>query len=65
MNIWFNGACTNAASVSGYNAGTLLGWGVYTTIGIWDGWSFALNLQLRRLRRDAGRAEVPLAAGDD
>lgn len=40
-------------------AGLLSGWGVFTTMRIYDGQPFAFERHWKRLRADAGRIEVP------
>ena len=42
-------------------AGTLLGLGVFTTIGVWHGRAFALNRHFARLRRDAAHFDLEIS----
>jgi branched-subunit amino acid aminotransferase/4-amino-4-deoxychorismate lyase len=60
--LWFNGQFLRGedAHVCASSAGTLLGWGVFTTIGVWNGQPFALPQHLRRLRHDAARVSLEL-----
>jgi len=61
MTIWLNGEWQNEQ----LSTGALSGWGVFTTLGVWSGKAFAIDEHLARLRRDAGRAHVPLDCDDD
>lgn len=62
MQIWLNGRLEESgeAHVGAASAGSMLGWGVFTTIGVWRRRPFAIERHLARLRRDAARADVPL-----
>ncbi len=53
--IWLNGEFHDEddAKIAASSAGNLLGWGVFTTVGIWSARPFALRLHLTRLRHDA------------
>lgn len=66
MTYWFdarNGrADTRSTPVS---AGALLGWGVFTTLGIWQRRPFAIDRHLARLRRDAARTRIVLDCTDE
>jgi branched-chain amino acid aminotransferase len=66
MLLWLNGEFKDAAeaTISAASAGFLSGWGVFTTIGVWAGRSFAFERHLARLRRDAARADVPITYDD-
>jgi branched-chain amino acid aminotransferase len=67
MMIWINGELRDAAAatVDASSAGLLLGWGVFTTVGVWEGRPFLLARHLARLRRDAGRMDVAVDFDDD
>ncbi len=66
MRIWLNGKFQDAdsARVGASSAGLMLGWGVFTTIGVWHRRPFALDRHLARLRRDARRAHLDLNIDD-
>ena len=59
---WMNGALLpeNAATLLANGAASLLGWGVFTTIGVFDFQPFALPLHVARLRRDAEKTRLVL-----
>ena len=42
--------------------GLINGWGLFTTLRVFDGWPFAFERHWRRLQRDSQRTHVPLAA---
>ena len=64
--IWLNGELlSDDASIAATSAGTLLGWGVFTTIGVWNGRPFALDLHLQRLRHDAAKAQIEYSINDE
>ncbi len=67
MVFWLNGEWVPAqqAMLPCAAAGTLLGWGCFTTAGVWNGQVFALDRHLARLRRDAGRLDVTVNYADD
>ena len=56
--LWFNGQFGEDFSIQATSAGALLGWGVFTTIGVWNAQPFALDQHLARLRHDAAHCEV-------
>jgi branched-chain amino acid aminotransferase len=66
MTIWLNGDLhdQNAACLPAHNAGTLLGWGVFSTIGIVAGQPLWLERHLRRLRHDAAVLDLEIAWPD-
>lgn len=64
MALWHNGRICKSARMDATSAGLLLGWGVFTTIGIRDGRPLWLDLHLRRLRRDAARCEIEVPFSD-
>lgn len=51
--IWLNGALLERGALDASGAGTLLGWGVFTTLGVRDGRALFAQRHLARLRRDA------------
>lgn len=53
------------SSLSPMNAGALYGWGVFTTIRIFDGAIFAFERQWDRLRRHCEQAQLSLPIGPD
>jgi branched-chain amino acid aminotransferase len=57
MLIWHNGDLIDHSTprLSPLNAGTLLGHGVFTTLGIWNGIPFAFDRHFARLQRDSER----------
>jgi len=59
-----NGEILEQGHIDATSAGALLGWGVFTTIGIRDGEPMFLRQHAERLRRDALAADVPLAYSD-
>ncbi len=67
MVIWLNDEIITdkTATVAASAAGLLLGWGVFTTLGIWNGHAFAVERHLARLRRDAAALDIPIAFDDD
>ena len=44
-------------------AGLINGWGIFSTVRVFDGIPFALERHYNRLARDAGRIQLPLKAG--
>ena len=66
MHIWLNGSVEEAAHahLPAHSAGTLLGWGAFTTLGVWSGRPFALVQHLRRLRHNAAELGLELAFTD-
>lgn len=60
MKMWLNGRLISShdATIAATSVGALLGWGVFTTIGIWNARPFALDLHFARLRHDAARAQI-------
>jgi branched-chain amino acid aminotransferase len=66
MNIWFNGEVVAAgeARIVVHAAGPTLGWGVFTTIGVWHGRAFETERHLQRLRRDAAKLQIPVHFDD-
>jgi branched-chain amino acid aminotransferase len=66
MQIWINGevVAEGEARISAHVAGATLGWGVFTTIGVWHGRAFEIERHLQRLRRDAERLQIPLHFDD-
>ncbi len=66
MTVWLNGEYHTepSATLPAFAAGALLGWGVFTTIGVWHRRAFALPLHLARLRRDAAALDIPLEFDD-
>ncbi|RYG54959.1 hypothetical protein EON80_31325, partial [bacterium] len=65
MAIWHNGTLGETASIDASSAGLLLGWGVFTTVGVKKGRAMWLEQHLHRLRRDAARCDITLAFSDD
>lgn len=67
MVFWLNGEWVPAqqAMLPCAAAGTLLGWGCFTTAGVWNGRVFALDRHLARLRRDAARLDVAVNYEDE
>ncbi len=65
MAIWHNGELGQTASIDGTSAGVLLGWGVFSTVGIQDVRALWLSNHLRRLRRDAARCEIQIEFSDE
>lgn len=64
--IWLNGElCPDDAPIAATSAGTLLGWGVFTTIGVWNAKPFALDLHLQRLRHDAAKTRIEYSLDDE
>lgn len=63
---WLNGAFLpeSAATLPANGAAALLGWGVFTTLGIFDSKPFALPLHLARWRRDAEKTRLDLVYSD-
>lgn len=65
MAIWHNGELKQAASIDATSAGVMLGWGVFSTLGIKDGRTLWPGHHLRRLRRDAARCEIDIEFSDE
>ncbi len=65
--LWLNGNLRdeNDAPIAVSSAGNLLGWGVFTTIGVWNARPFALDLHLQRLRHDAKIAHIEYSIADE
>ncbi len=61
--IWLNNRliADDEAQIAATSAGNLLGWGVFTTVGVWKARPFALDLHLQRLRHDAQHLQIPLS----
>lgn len=66
MQMWLNGTFqdVDSARVGAASAGLMLGWGVFTTIGVWNRQPFALDRHTARLRHDAQRAHLDLNIDD-
>lgn len=66
MQVWLNGKfeAANSARVDVSSAGLTLGWGVFTTIGVWRKRPFALDRHLARLRCDAARVQIEVVFDD-
>ncbi len=64
MAIWHNGELKQTALIDATSAGVLLGWGVFSTVGIQEGRALWLPNHLRRLRRDAARCEIDIPFSD-
>lgn len=63
--LWLNGELwPDDAPIAATSAGTLLGWGVFTTIGVWKGRPFALDLHLQRLQHDAAKTQIEYSMSD-
>lgn len=60
MAVWFNGEILESATVDAANAGALLGWGIFTTIGVRGGRPILLERHYARLARDATQADIEL-----
>src|SRR4051812_34514213 len=60
MVIWINGGMSDASepALSAASAGLTLGWGVFTSLGVWARRPFALERHLARLRRDAVAVQI-------
>jgi branched-chain amino acid aminotransferase len=67
MIVWHNGQLLShdEATIAASSAGALLGWGVFTTLGVWNGRAFALAQHLKRLRDNAHTARVETNFSDD
>ena len=65
MAIWHNGILGETAFINASSAGLLLGWGVFTTIGIKTGRPLWIDQHLHRLRRDAARCDITIPYSDD
>ena len=65
MAIWHNGELGQTTFVDATSAGVLLGWGVFSTVGIQNGRALWLDHHLRRLRRDARRCEIRIEFSDE
>jgi branched-chain amino acid aminotransferase len=65
--IYHNGRLVDATSarLAPTNAGALYGWGVFTTIRIFEGAVFAFDRHWDRLRRHAEQAEIAFPLGPD
>lgn len=64
--LWLNGELLpDDARIAATSAGTLLGWGVFTTIGVWKGRPFALDSHLQRLHHDAAKAQIEYSINDE
>lgn len=61
MKIWFNGHLVERGALDASSAGVLMGWGVFTTLGIRGGAPRFLSRHVERLRRDAGEAHLDFA----
>jgi branched-subunit amino acid aminotransferase/4-amino-4-deoxychorismate lyase len=65
MKIWLNGSLLEetSAALPAHNAGTLLGYGVFTTIGIAESRPIWLDRHLQRLRHDSAHLglEIPIS----
>lgn len=57
--MWLNGRLLENGEISASGAGALLGWGVFTTLGVRGGEPRFLERHFARLERDAREAEVP------
>jgi branched-chain amino acid aminotransferase len=57
--MWLNGELLENGEVAAAGAGNLLGWGVFTTLGVRDGRPRFLARHFARLERDARLADVP------
>jgi branched-chain amino acid aminotransferase len=53
------------SQLSTSNAGALYGWGIFTTIRIFDGAVFAFERHWDRLKRHAEQAQIPMPVGSD
>lgn len=65
MAIWHNGNLGESALIDASSAGLLLGWGVFTTVGIKAGRPLWLDRHFQRLRRDAGRCDISISFSDE
>lgn len=65
MAIWHNGELKETATIDATSAGVLLGWGVFSTVGVQNGRALWLPNHLRRLRRDAARCEIDIPFSDE
>ena len=63
--LWLNGQFTDDATIAATSAGALLGWGVFTTIGIWNAQPFALTQHFARLQHDAAHCEIEYSMCDE
>lgn len=63
--LWFNGRFADEATSNATSAGALLGWGVFTTIGVWNAQPFALPQHLARLQHDAAHCEIEYSIDDE
>lgn len=63
---WLNGVLQpeSDAHLPANSAAALLGWGVFTTLGVFASKPFALPLHLARLRHDAEKTQLPLGYSD-
>lgn len=55
---WLNGQLLQNPQLPAANAGSLLGWGVFTTLGIYHGKAVLPELHFQRLLRDATRLSI-------
>lgn len=65
MAIWHNGTLGETAFINATSAGVLLGWGVFTTIGIKAGRPPWAAHHFHRLRRDARRCDITIPFPDE
>lgn len=63
--IWLNGELLDEALVEASSAGALLGWGAFTTIGVWNSRPFVLDLHLQRLRHNAEKLQIEYSNSDE
>lgn len=64
--LWLNGKLLpDNAQIAATSAATLVGWGVFTTIGVWNTKPFALDSHLERLRHDAAKAQIEYSITDE
>ncbi len=64
MAIWHNGKLKETAWIDASSAGLLLGWGVFSTVGIRDGRASWPEKHLTRLRRDAAKCDIEISFSD-
>lgn len=62
MTTWLSGDTPDTEPLS---AGALMGWGVFTTLGVWNGKPYAALRHLTRLRHDAERASIAFLWNDE
>lgn len=65
MAIWHNGELKNAAWMDASSAGVMLGWGVFTTLGIQNGRALWIEKHLARLKRDAAKCDIEIRFSDE